>query len=78
MKLKDQSVAADSNEQSVAADVAATSGVAANRPKNEVSLGFVEGLNNEIRVSRRRAYGLRDEERLSLKILICTFPELWK
>ncbi len=78
MNLKDQSVAADSNEQSVAADVAATSRVAANRPKNRGSLGFVEGLNNKIRVSRRRAHGLRDEECQSLKILTCTFPELWK
>src|SRR5258708_31110762 len=28
---------------------------------NKVSLGFVEGLNNKIRVIQRRAYGLRDE-----------------
>ena len=33
------------------------------------SLGFVEGLNNKIRVIQRRAYGLRDEEYLRLKIL---------
>jgi transposase len=32
-------------------------------------LGFVEGLNTKIRVIQRRAYGLRDEEYLSLKIL---------
>jgi len=32
------------------------------RPQNKVSLGFVEGLNNKIRVLQRRAYGLRDEE----------------
>ena len=31
-------------------------------PSNKVSLGFVEGLNNKIRVILRRAYGLRDEE----------------
>ena len=31
------------------------------RPDNKVSLGFVEGLNNKIRVIQRRAYGLRDE-----------------
>ena len=31
------------------------------RPQNKVSLGFVEGLNNKIRVLQRRAYGLRDE-----------------
>jgi hypothetical protein len=36
-----------------------------------VSLGFVEGLNNKIRVIQRRAYGLRDEEYLRLKILTC-------
>jgi integrase len=32
------------------------------KPENKVSLGFVEGLNNKIRVLQRRAYGLRDEE----------------
>jgi transposase len=41
------------------------------RPENKVSLGFVEGLNNKIRVIQRRAYGLRDEEYLRLKILAC-------
>jgi hypothetical protein len=30
--------------------------------KNKVSLGFVEGLNNKIRVLQRRAYGLRNED----------------
>ena len=45
-------------------------GIAAySRPENKVSLGFVEGLNNKIRVIQRRAYGLRDEEYLRLKIL---------
>ena len=39
------------------------------RPENKVALGFVEGLNNKIRVIQRRAYGLRDEEYLRLKIL---------
>ena len=34
------------------------------KPENKVSLGFVEGLNNKIRVIQRRAYGLRDEEYL--------------
>jgi transposase len=37
--------------------------------ENKVSLGFVEGLNNKIRVIQRRAYGLRDEEYLRLKVL---------
>jgi transposase len=46
------------------------------RPENKVSLGFVEGLNNKIRVIQRRAYGLRDEEYLRLKILACMLPPL--
>ena len=46
------------------------------KPENKVSLGFVEGLNNKIRVIQRRAYGLRDEEYLQLKILTCTLPAL--
>ena len=45
-------------------------------PQNKVALGFVEGLNNKIRVIQRRAYGLRDEEYLRLKILTCQLPEL--
>jgi transposase len=40
-------------------------------PENKVALGFVEGLNNKIRVLQRRAYGLRDEEYLRLKVLTC-------
>jgi transposase len=46
------------------------------RPENKVSLGFVEGLNNKIRVLQRRSYGLRDEEYLRLKILTCMLPAL--
>ena len=45
-------------------------------PENKVSLGFVEGLNNKIRVIQRRAYGLRNEEYLRLKILTCMLPAL--
>ena len=45
-------------------------------PENKVGLGFVEGLNNKIRVLQRRAYGLRDEEYLRLKILTCMLPEI--
>ena len=45
------------------------------RPENKVSLGFVEGLNNKIRVLQRRAYGLRDEEYLRLKVLTCMLPK---
>jgi transposase len=41
------------------------------KTENKVSLGFVEGLNNKIRVIQRRAYGLRDEEYLRLKVLTC-------
>lgn len=53
------------------------SGIAAYcNPKNKVSLGFVEGLNNKIRVIQRRAYGLRDEQYLRLKILTCMLPEI--
>jgi transposase len=44
-------------------------------PENKVALGFVEGLNNKIRVLQRRAYGLRDEEYLRLKVLTCMLPE---
>jgi transposase len=39
------------------------------RLKEKPPLGFVEGLNTKIRVIQRRAYGLRDEEYLRLKIL---------
>jgi len=42
------------------------------KSENKVSLGFVEGLNNKIRVIQRRSFGLRDEEYLRLKILTCT------
>ena len=43
--------------------------------ENKVPLGFVEGINNKIRVIQRRAYGLRDEEYLRLKILTCMLPK---
>lgn len=46
------------------------------RPENKVPLGFVEGFNNKIRVLQRRAYGIRDEEYLRLKILTCMLPEI--
>ena len=52
-------------------------GIAAySRPENKVALGFVEGVNNKIRVIQRRAYGLRDEEYLRLKILTAMLPPL--
>jgi hypothetical protein len=40
------------------------------RLENRVFLGFVEGLDNKIRVLQRRAYGLRDEQYLRLKAKI--------
>jgi len=43
-------------------------------PENKVALGYVEGLNNKIRVLQRRAYGLRDEGYLRLKVLTCSLP----
>jgi transposase len=46
------------------------------RPENKVKLGFVEGLNNKIRVIQRRAYGYRDEQYLKLKILTAFLPRL--
>ena len=46
------------------------------QPENKVSLGFVEGLNNKIRVLQRRAYGLRDEEYLRLKVLTSMLPPI--
>lgn len=46
------------------------------KPENKVALGFVEGLNNKIRVIQRRAYGIRDDEYLKLKILTCMLPEI--
>jgi transposase len=46
------------------------------RPENKVPLGFVEGFNNKIRSIQKRAYGLRDEEYLRLKILTCMLEKL--
>ncbi|MCP4372876.1 MAG: transposase, partial [Deltaproteobacteria bacterium] len=47
------------------------------KPENkEIPLGFVEGLNNKIRVLQRRAYGFKDEEYLRLKVLTCCLPEI--
>lgn len=41
-----------------------------------IPLGFVEGFNNKIRVFQRRAYGLRDEPYLALKIMTLNLPNL--
>jgi len=46
------------------------------QPENKVSLGFVEGLNNKIRVLQRRAYGLRDEAYSRLKLLTCMLLQI--
>lgn len=46
------------------------------RSEDDVSLGFVEGLNNKIRVIQRRAYGLKDQEYLRLKVLTCMLPAI--
>src|SRR5258707_7130505 len=46
------------------------------QPENKVSLGFVEGLNNKIRVIQRRAYGLKKEDYFRLQGLTCMLPEL--
>jgi len=53
------------------------SGIAAYcEAEEKFSLGFVEGVNTKIRVIQRRAYGLRDEEYLCLKVLTCMLPEI--
>ena len=44
------------------------------RLEEKPALGFVEGLNTKIRVIQRRAYGIRDEEYLRLKILTSMLP----
>jgi transposase len=44
-------------------------------PDNKVSLGFMEGLNNKIRVIQRRAYGIKDKEYLRLKVLTSFLPD---
>jgi len=45
------------------------------RPENKVSLGFMEGLNNKIRVIQRRAYGIKDQEYLMLKVITSFIKE---
>jgi transposase len=44
-------------------------------PDNKVSLGFMEGLNNKIRVIQRRAYGIKDQRYLKLKVLTSFIPD---
>ena len=45
------------------------------RPDHKVSLGFMEGLNNKIRVIQRRSYGIRDLDYLKLKVLSSFIPD---
>jgi transposase len=45
------------------------------QPENKVSLGFMEGLNNKIRVIQRRAYGIKDQEYLMLKVITSFIDE---
>ena len=56
--------------------VSSNSFLSKDRPENKVSFGFVEGLNNKIRVIQRRAYGLHNEDYLRLKVLTCMLPAL--
>ncbi|MEI8230918.1 MAG: ISL3 family transposase [Candidatus Peregrinibacteria bacterium] len=51
-------------------------GIIAHLGLKDIPLGFVEGLNNKIRVIQRRSYGLRDEEYLRLKVLTSMLPKL--
>ena len=50
------------------------------KPENNVSRGFLEGLNNKIRVIQRRSYGRRDENIRDLKFSLacCQSSELVK
>ena len=45
------------------------------RPNHKVSLGFMEGLNNKIRVLQRRAFGIRDMKYLKLKVITSFIPD---
>lgn len=45
------------------------------RPDHKVSLGFMEGLNNKIRVIQRRSYGIRNLDYLRLKVLTSFIPD---
>jgi transposase len=47
-------------------------------PEDKVSLGFMVGLNNKIRVIQRRAYGIKDREYLRLTVLTSFLPDAKK
>lgn len=44
-------------------------------PDHKVSLGFMEGLINKIRVIQRRSFGIRDLHYLSLKVITSFIPD---
>jgi transposase len=44
-------------------------------PDHKVSLGFMEGVNNKIRVIQRRAYGIKDQDYLMLKVITSFIKE---
>lgn len=44
-------------------------------PDHKVSLGFMEGLNTKIRVIQRRAYGIKNQEYLMLKVITSFMKE---
>jgi hypothetical protein len=46
--------------------------------EEKISPGLVEGINTKIWVIQQRAYGLREEDYLRLKMLICRLPEIRK
>ena len=47
-------------------------------PVGQIGVQKIRGqlINNKIRVIQRRAYGLRDQEYLRLKVLTCMLPAL--
>jgi transposase len=44
-------------------------------PDHKVSLGFMEGLNNKIRVIQRRSFGIKDLQYLKLKVITSFIPD---
>jgi len=39
-------------------------------------MGYIEGLNNKIRVLQKKAYGIRDEKYTKFKIVNAGLPKL--
>lgn len=46
------------------------------RRTHQIPFGFDEGFNNKIQIIPRKAYSLRDEEYLRLRILSSVLPPL--